>query len=110
MVSFLGGKSNATLRNSHPLYWDGAMLLFNMQGSERETWVSTEVRARGTAVTLCSHSCVPLLGTGFSSAWVHHYKQGLMKQCLPYFNMVCGDTVTAGICPGEPFKEEAGPS
>lgn len=68
------------------------LLLFDVQGSVRETdlLVLTEVRARGTVVSLCSPclAYVPtLLGIGFSSAWVHCYKQGLMKQRLPHFNV-----------------------
>lgn len=50
--------------------------------------VLTEVTARGTAINLC-YECladVPhLLGTEFSSVWVHRYEQGLMKQQLPHF-------------------------
>lgn len=38
MVEFLGGKSNATPENSHPLSWEGTvLLLFDVQGSVRET-------------------------------------------------------------------------
>lgn len=93
MVNFSGGKSNAPPKNSHPLSWEGTMLLlFDVQGSVRKTdlLVLTEVRARGTAVSLCSYcpaSAPTLPGTGFSSAWVHHYEQGLMKQRLPHFNV-----------------------
>lgn len=50
--------------------------------------VLTEVTARGTAINLC-YECLAnvlnLLGTEFSSIWVHRYKQGLMKQQLPHF-------------------------
>lgn len=51
--------------------------------------VSTEVRARAIAATLCSQCLAyapTFLAIEFRSAWVHRYKQGLMKQQLPHFN------------------------
>lgn len=91
-VSFSGGKSNTTLRNSHPLYWDGAtLLLFNVQGSVRETqtdWCQQRWQQEEQQL-LCvpdAWPVLPLLGGGPSSAWVHHDKQSLMKQELPCFN------------------------
>lgn len=92
IVSFSGGKSNTTPRNSHPPYWDGAMLLlFNVQGSVRETQVDwcqqrREQEEQQLPYVPDARPVLPRLGRGPSSAWVHRDKQGLMKQELPCFN------------------------
>lgn len=54
--SFSGGKSNATPKNSHPLSWEGTMLLLlDVQGSVRERLlVLTKMRAREQQL-----ACVP---------------------------------------------------
>lgn len=67
----------------------------------------------GYPVFLTPCLCPTLLGTGFSSAWVHRYKQGLTKQQLPHFNAGLGWQCPLGSARQWkilPFKEEAGPS
>lgn len=71
--------------------WNYAAVIQCAGLSEGDTdlLASTEVRASAIAATLCSQCLAyapTFLAIEFRSAWVHRYKQGLMKQQLPHFN------------------------